>query len=391
MILGKPITLTNALGSTMAAFSLVRSNGTTGQMTLAQADTAAHAQVIGTCVEAPTNGTLGLVVPFGLATFMQFTGTPTVGNIAYLSGTAGMAQDSAPNGVIVPLGIVTKISSIAPTIALVTPWPSSNIVSPATRIMTATGALPAFSVVRATGVGDQIAGAQADTFAHSLDTFGVTLHATSGGPVLVAGPGGIVPIQFDGGGVIVSNLAWVSLTANQASSTPPAMSGTNQKLALGYILAASGSIGYVAFAPDQRPTPSNGIIGSSRFFFNWVFEGNPDPTGAAATWLGQSTFDAGPSTAIEFPIDEPITQIIVEGWLPTYGWGSSAPTLKLTKNGAVVATVYVLGSGGAGTVQFTTVVQSYARGDRLGLQLGSFGAGAIAGSSLFTGRVFVVP
>jgi hypothetical protein len=258
MIIGKPITLTNALGSTMTAFSLVRSNGVTAQMTLAQADTAAHAAgLIGTCVEAPLNGALSLVVPIGLATWMQFTGAPTPGNTAYLaSSVAGQAQDTVPTaGVIVPLGTIAKVSG---TKGLVVPLAASTLIGP-------------------------------------------------------------------------------------------------------------------------------------QFFFNWVFEGNPDPSGAAPTWLSQSNFDAGPSTAIEFPINEPITQVLVEAWLPTYGWGSSAPTLKLTKNGVVAATVYALGSGGAGTVQFNTVAQSYARGDRLGLQLGAFGAGAITGSSLYMGRVFVIP
>jgi hypothetical protein len=125
--------------------------------------------------------------------------------------------------------------------------------------------------------------------------------------------------------------------------------------------------------------------------FNWVFSGNPDPSGNVPTWLSQSNFDAGTASAIEFPVDEPITQVLVEGWLPVYGWGASSPTLKLTKNGAVIATVYVVAVGTAGTVQFVIVGQSYARGDRLGLQLGSFGGGAITGTSLFTGRVFIIP
>jgi hypothetical protein len=317
-----------------------------------------------------------------------------VGNIAPVTATAALG-DIRLFGTIAPFSGL----SIANYIDIF----GNNIFGPTgqsittTRLMATLASIPAFSVVRSTAnvfPSDEITIAQADSAAHCFGVFGITLTPVTGSSTtLVVGPGEIVPIQFDGGGVIVGNLAYLSATtAGQASSTPPAAAGTNQKLALGYIVAAAaGSIGYVAFEPELRSATSNGATGNSKFLFNWVFSGNPDPSGAVPTWLSQSNFDAGTSSTIEFPIDEPITQVLVEGWLPAYGWGSSFPTLKLTKNGAVIATAYAVGSGTAGTVQFVIVTQSYARGDRLGLQLGSFGGGAITGSSLYTGRIFVIP
>ncbi len=107
-------TYLNQTGSTLAAFAPVRSNGTTGQMVAAQADTAAHASgYLGICLTAPANGANGLVA-FG-PSWAAFPSAPTVGALAYLStATAGQAQSGAPavagTNQKLRLGVVSKVS-----------------------------------------------------------------------------------------------------------------------------------------------------------------------------------------------------------------------------------------------------------------------------------------
>lgn len=117
VIVERGVNYTNSSGGAIAQFSVVRSNGTTGQMTTAQADTAAHAAgILGVCITAPANGALGLVVPAGGQTWVQFdASTPTAGGIAYLSvGTVGDAQSGIPANAATNqknrLGIVGKVS-----------------------------------------------------------------------------------------------------------------------------------------------------------------------------------------------------------------------------------------------------------------------------------------
>ena len=66
-------------------------------------------------------------------------------------------------------------------------------------------------------------------------------------------------MQLDGAGT-VSNLCYLSeANAGQGRSTPPALSGTNQKLRLGYIQETSGTLGRVVWQPELVPIISDGV------------------------------------------------------------------------------------------------------------------------------------
>lgn len=102
------INLTNASGGTIAQFSVVRQNGTTAQMTSAQADTVPHATgVLGICITQPLNGGVGLVVQVGPAR-VNFDIPPTGGAMSYVydGGLAGLATTTVPATVQFPLGYV---------------------------------------------------------------------------------------------------------------------------------------------------------------------------------------------------------------------------------------------------------------------------------------------
>lgn len=110
-------TLTNFSGSTFSAqFLIVRSNGVTGQIVPAQADTAGHsAGVLGVCTTTPADSTPGLVVNSGPC-WVQCDGAITPGAVVYLSSaTAGYGTATAP-AIAVPIGVCEKASG---TLALV--------------------------------------------------------------------------------------------------------------------------------------------------------------------------------------------------------------------------------------------------------------------------------
>lgn len=70
--------------------------------------------------------------------------------------------------------------------------------------------------------------------------------------------GGGTWIQFDGAPT-VGNIAYLSnVNAGQARDTPTPLNLTNQKLRLGRILAASGTLGFVSFFPECLPVLSDG-------------------------------------------------------------------------------------------------------------------------------------
>jgi hypothetical protein len=106
----RALNLVNSLGSTFPApFLIVRQNGTTGQMVLAQADTIAHATgIAGVCVTAPLNGAPGLVVNTGVE-WVQCDGAITPGTIVYLSEVnAGQGKGTAP---FIPIPIGTCVAT----------------------------------------------------------------------------------------------------------------------------------------------------------------------------------------------------------------------------------------------------------------------------------------
>lgn len=110
-------------------FAVVRAALPGGGMTLAQADTLAHASgLIGVCYSSSVaSGLNGTIVPINAPAWVQFTATPTLGNTAYLStATAGQAQDTAPAATgtnqIIPLGTITRVSG---TLGKIEPGPGA--------------------------------------------------------------------------------------------------------------------------------------------------------------------------------------------------------------------------------------------------------------------------
>jgi hypothetical protein len=91
--------------SGVAAFSIVRSTGTTGSVTAAQQGGSPGNDVCGVVTNDVGNGEVGLLVSAG-AVPVLFTGAPVVGNLAYTSPTPGLATTTA--GLNVPFGRVIR-------------------------------------------------------------------------------------------------------------------------------------------------------------------------------------------------------------------------------------------------------------------------------------------
>jgi len=91
------IPVSNAEGAALAVGDIVRTNGTSGQVVKAQADTNAHATgVVGVMVTAPANGALGYMVNSG-APYMRFSAAPAAGGLVYLDqANAGQATTTVP-------------------------------------------------------------------------------------------------------------------------------------------------------------------------------------------------------------------------------------------------------------------------------------------------------
>lgn len=105
-------TLTNASGADFAnAFLVVRSNGSTGQMVLAQGDTDPHAaKIVGVCLNAAADNADGAVADTGDCP-IQGDGTLAAGDTAYLSGATAGRVSATPGASSVALGVVLKILS----------------------------------------------------------------------------------------------------------------------------------------------------------------------------------------------------------------------------------------------------------------------------------------
>ncbi len=90
--------VTNSSGGTLAPGNVVRSNGTTSQVTKATGNSATigDSSVVGVITSAPANGATALVALGGYV-YALFDGAPTVGAVAYLSpGTAGVLTTTVP-------------------------------------------------------------------------------------------------------------------------------------------------------------------------------------------------------------------------------------------------------------------------------------------------------
>jgi hypothetical protein len=90
--------VTNSSGGALAVGNVVRSNGTTSQVTKSAGNSATigDSSVVGIITSTPANGATALAAFSGYA-YALFDGAPTVGAIAYLSpGTAGALTTTVP-------------------------------------------------------------------------------------------------------------------------------------------------------------------------------------------------------------------------------------------------------------------------------------------------------
>jgi len=120
----------------------------------------------------------------------------------------------------------------------------------------------AYTLVRNNGTNLQFVPIQADTAAHCAGFFGISEAVTQNGAAgLVAAPEGLRVCQFDGAPV-VGGIVYVSPgTAGLATTTIPALSGTNQKMRLGVCVGNSfpGSIGLVRWNPENISVLADGL------------------------------------------------------------------------------------------------------------------------------------
>lgn len=119
------LSLVNGSGGALTAFAVVRGNGTSGQITPAQADSAPHSTgIIGVALNAATNGSAALVVPFGPVSVIFDANDPVTGHMANLSATAGgNAVDGTP-GIVVPIGVVISRNPAGTARAIINLRPS---------------------------------------------------------------------------------------------------------------------------------------------------------------------------------------------------------------------------------------------------------------------------
>jgi len=94
---GPGIIVTNKSGGALAVGNVVRDNAVSGEVTKAQADTAAHATgSMCVMVTAPANNSVGYAVCSGTP-YVLYDGAPTMGALSYLSpGTAGKLTSTIP-------------------------------------------------------------------------------------------------------------------------------------------------------------------------------------------------------------------------------------------------------------------------------------------------------
>lgn len=99
VVVGQGTLVSNQSGGALAVGNLVKSNGTTGQVTIGKADTnAANAHAECVMVTSPASTAAGYCVGPGNGTpYVLYDGAPTVGAIAYLSvGTNAKATTTVP-------------------------------------------------------------------------------------------------------------------------------------------------------------------------------------------------------------------------------------------------------------------------------------------------------
>jgi hypothetical protein len=104
------VRVTNKAGGALIIGDVVRSNGTSGQVTKAQASSDPNAAFLGVMVTPPANNADGYMAVTGLA-WANFDGTPTAGAIAYVSPTgAGQLTTTPPGSSKMAVGRVISVS-----------------------------------------------------------------------------------------------------------------------------------------------------------------------------------------------------------------------------------------------------------------------------------------
>lgn len=121
------------------------------------------------------------------------------------------------------------------------------------------GAVAVGDLVRGNGTTGQVTSSQATTNAATAAVTGVMVTAAaSASNGYMAGPGGYVYVLFDGTPT-AGAIAYVSPgTIRKATTTVPAVSGTNQKARIGRVHSLSGSTAVVAFNPEALATTADG-------------------------------------------------------------------------------------------------------------------------------------
>src|SRR6185295_10150337 len=96
-VVGQAVLVSNQSGGARVVGNVMRTNGTTGQVTCLQGDTAAHAtDAVGVLVTSPASAGLAYTVTNG-APYVLYDGAPTAGAQAFAStGTTCKATTTAP-------------------------------------------------------------------------------------------------------------------------------------------------------------------------------------------------------------------------------------------------------------------------------------------------------
>jgi len=137
-----------------------------------------------------------------------------------------------------------------------TPLISMLVAGQPVRRINGISTLPVANIVRSGGL--TVIAARADTAANAANVLGITENTASAGALVYILNGDYVWVNFDAAPTVPAIAYLSTATAGRATTTIPAVAGTNQKLRLGHVMSAVGTLGLVAWKPEVLAVLADG-------------------------------------------------------------------------------------------------------------------------------------
>lgn len=247
----------------MPRFSVVTSNGVSGQMIRTEANGPPNLRpnVIGICQDTPAPGATGTVRSAGFS-FVEFGANPcVVGQMAYVAVLFnGQATTSVPTDPAVPAYNVAPIGWVVSktgTLGFVSLTIDNN--DDLTALVNGNGAgpppFPQYSLVASSGSPGKmlLTGANGPPFSRP-DVIGVCQGTPAAGETALVKKSGFSWVEFGANACVVGSMAYVAvLNAGQATTSipvDPSVPSFNV-VQIGRVVATSGTLGYVSLEIDD--------------------------------------------------------------------------------------------------------------------------------------------